>query len=568
MALPRRWPPLRLYPDMLRAALWRAVVPLLVFWRSTWFYRQLLKGPIAYRLRFHPYDALPAPLEDAEAALRGRFRFCGESVEVKDGSVFEQPAPSAAWGRALQSFAWLPPLAAAGGEPARVLATNLISQWLKRNAKYSVPAWSPEVLGRRLLNLFAHSRLVMTDSDLMWRSKLFVSLREQSRALARTCAEAPEGLPRLEAAAALVLSGVCLQDHGNRLEAGLARLESELAGQILPDGGHISRSPEALVTAYRYLTMVMDGLQAISYDVPQAVRVAHDRMTPMIRFFRHGDGTLALFNGGTESDARMIAGLLARDEVRGQPFGHAPHSGYQRAAAGKTILIVDCGTPPPGPYSCAAHAGCLSFEFSTSGQRVVVNCGSAQTQQQRWENVLRATAAHSTVTLADMSSGAILPEGVARNLLGPRLIDGSERVDTRRVETTQGVIVEGSHDGYAATLGIVHERSLTLAPQGRMLTGLDRLVPKVRSRDPVAFAIRFHVHPNVRLSASQGAGILLKLPNGEGWRFRAQGGGVAIEESVYLGGESARRTEQLVIVGSVRDAPVEIGWVFEQIGAQ
>ena len=84
------------------------------------------------------------------------------------------------------------------------------------------------------------------------------------------------------------------------------------------------------------IVMVMDALGATGNQAPQALRSAHDRMAPMIRFFRHGDGALALFNGGTESDARMIAGLLARDEVRGQPFAHARHSGYQRLAAGRT----------------------------------------------------------------------------------------------------------------------------------------------------------------------------------------------------------------------------------------
>ena len=30
--------------------------------------------------------------------------------------------------------------------------------------------------------------------------------------------------------------------------------------------------------------------------------------------------------------------------MRGQPFAFAPHSGYQRIAAGRTILVMDCGT--------------------------------------------------------------------------------------------------------------------------------------------------------------------------------------------------------------------------------
>src|SRR5678815_3863778 len=91
MAAPRRWPPLRLYPEMARVALLRALTPLATFWRRTWFYRRLLKGPIADRIRFYPYDALPRRLEDADQALRGRFRFAGESVEIRDGSVFDKP---------------------------------------------------------------------------------------------------------------------------------------------------------------------------------------------------------------------------------------------------------------------------------------------------------------------------------------------------------------------------------------------------------------------------------------------------------------------------------------------
>jgi uncharacterized heparinase superfamily protein len=71
----------------------------------------------------------------------------------------------------------------------------------------------------------------------------------------------------------------------------------------------------------------------------------------------------------------------------------------------------------------------------------------------------------------------------------------------------------------------------------------------------------------VRVSPLDGGGILLKLPGGEGWRFRAGGGGLSVEESVYLGGPVVRRTEQLVVSGTMKDSPAEIAWVFEQIVA-
>jgi len=560
-------PPLNLLPELLRALLWRLWTPFRVWYRRTWIYRRFLKGPLSDRILFHPYDATPRKLEDANALLRGRFRFHGETVEVRDGSIFDMRPPSLEWAKTLHSFAWLPPLALAGGEPARVLAMNLMTQWLKRHSKYSEPAWSPDVMARRLIHLFAHGRLMIANSELMWRSKVFVSLREQSRMLARTAQESPDGIRRFEAAAAYALSGACLGDSQRRLEEGLKCLEGEIARQILPDGGHVSRSPEQLLSAYRLIMMVMDALNANGFEVPHPIRSAYDRIAPMIRFFRHGDGALALFNGGTEGDARTVAGLLARDEVRGQPFAYARHSAYQRMTAGKTMLVLDCGSVPPGAFSEEAHAGCLSFELSSGNQRVIVNCGAAGSAQPRWAGALRATAAHSTLVLADVSMATILPPGFARNLLGPRMIKGPEQIETRRVETTQGWSIEASHDGYLVPYAMRHERQITVSQQGLAVTGVDRLLPQ-QSKKPkdLSFTIRFHVHPDIRMSPSQGGGILLKLPSGEGWRFRS-GAPASIEESVYLGGEQVRRAEQIVLTGAVKDQQVEVAWVFEQIGA-
>jgi uncharacterized heparinase superfamily protein len=262
----------------------------------------------------------------------------------------------------------------------------------------------------------------------------------------------------------------------------------------------------------------------------------------------------------------VVAGLLARDEVRGGPFHHARHSGYQRLAAGSALLLMDVGKVPPGAYALAAHAGFLAFEFSSGECRILVNCGAGGIAHRAWNNALRATAAHSTVTVGDVSSAQLLPAGLARDLLGPRLTEGPVDAPSRRLETAQGWTVEASHDGYRGAFGLVHERHVTLSPQGLMLSGRDRLIAD-RAPPRTGFALRFHVHPDVRVSPLEGGGILLKLPNGEGWRFRAGGGHVAVEESIYLGGGVVRRAEQLVVTGALREAQTEVAWVFEQIVA-
>jgi uncharacterized heparinase superfamily protein len=179
---------------------------------------------------------------------------------------------------------------------------------------------------------------------------------------------------------------------------------------------------------------------------------------------------------------------------------------------------------------------------------------------------LRATAAHSTVTVADTSSAVVIREGWVRNLLGPRLVHGPQHIETRRLDTDKGTVAIASHDGYLEPFGLRHERELTLSPQGLALSGTDRLIPVRESKESVPFAIRFHIHPDVRVSTSQSGDVILKLPNGEGWRFRASIT-AALEESVYLGSDAVRRTEQIVVTGAVKRETAEVQWMIEQIAA-
>ena len=83
---------------------------------------------------------------------------------------------------------------------------------------------------------------------------------------------------------------------------------------------------------------------------------------------------------GRDSAADQLATLLTYDDMRSQPMQHAPHSGYERLEAGATRCWSPMWAPAPPRSADAAeaHAGCLSFEFSSAAQRIVVNCGTAR----------------------------------------------------------------------------------------------------------------------------------------------------------------------------------------------
>lgn len=574
--------------DLVAAAGRRAVDAALAGFYGTWIYRQTLRGPMPDHMVLHPKELRPGRVDKADAMFQGRYFLPGGRVQTGGRSPFDAVPPSETWAEELHGFGWLRHFSAAGGDAARAHARKLVEDWIGRQGRWDALAWRPHVIGRRLTSWVSNGELIMEGSNLIYRSALLRNMARQARHLARTAGAAPAGEPRLTAALGLAFSGLCLSEGGRRLDKGLALACREIRAQILPDGGHVSRNPAAQMSILLDLIALRGALDQRGLEVPKPVRDAVDRMMPMLRFFRHGDGRLALFNGANEGPDGAIDAALTRDDARGRPFGFAPHSGYQRLTAGPTTVLVDTGPPPPGRYSHNAHAGCLSFELSAGRCRLVVNCGAAHMFGPDWRAASRATAAHSTVTAADTSSARYLAGPVSRFLLGGRILAGPSRVESRRNESDDGIWLDASHNGYERDLGLMHRRRLFVGHSGEDVRGEDHLwqiTPAPRRKfwqhligpaptDTDVFAVRFHLHPDARASlAHDGSNVLVMLPNGDGWQFRArtQGGDdtIRLEESVYLGeGDATRRSEQIVVSGQLFRDEATVKWAWRRLSTR
>ncbi|MDO8290840.1 MAG: heparinase II/III family protein [Parvibaculum sp.] len=572
--------------DLAGAAFVRGRDKLLAHAYASWLYGKSLRGPMPDHMIHYPRDLRPGRADTADALFHGRWSLPGGQVKTDGSSPFLASAPSEAWSEELHGFSWLRHFTAAGGDAARTYAQTLVAGWIIEAGTWNDIAWRPHVIGRRLTSWVANGALIIDGSDLIYRSTLLRNMARQARHLARTASMAPAGEPRFTAAVGLAFSGLCLSEGQKRLDKGLHLVCRELDRQILADGGHVSRNPAAMHSILLDLISLREALTQRQIDVPKPIRDAIDRMMPMLRFFRHGDGRLALFNGSNEGIDGTIDAALAQDDTKGRPFGFAPHSGYQRMAAGPSIIIADTGPPPPGRYSHAAHAGCLSFEMSIKSSRLVVNCGSTRVLGPDWEAASRATAAQSTLVLADTSSARILRAKFGRALLGTRLMEGPRRVESRRNENDAGIWLEAAHNGYEKLFGLTHRRRLFLNAAGEELRGEDiliaseapkRLMDFIRPH-PVPeerpFTIRFHLHPDARASlAHDGSNVLVMLGNGDGWQFKAASAGVAaaitLEESIYLGaGEPTRRSEQIVVSGKVFRDEAKVNWVWRRLSSK
>jgi uncharacterized heparinase superfamily protein len=263
-------------------------------------------------------------------------------------------------------------------------------------------------------------------------------------------------------------------------------------------------------------------------------------MTPALRVLRHGDGGLATMNGAGAGDTLVIDTALAQIDARGRPVRSLPEMGYERISIGRTILIIDTGAPPARGLDHNAHAGLFGFELSHGRERLIVSCGH-DASEGRLFDLLRATAASSTLTVADTNAAEVLTGGgIGRS---PR------QVASVRESGSYGTRILMSHDGWGQRYGLKYDRAITVSESGDAIFGEERLTGTAGHR----YAIRFHLDPDVQVSPIQGGGALLKTPSGSGWRFQLQGAELEVEESLYAGTGKPRKAWQLVLLGETED---------------
>ena len=480
------------------------------------------------------------------AIVAGALAIDGMTVTAGDA------ANDMAWregGAQVHKFDWLGEFRAVSNEEARRRARQLTASWIEGHQRWSLPAWRVDVIGTRLANWFVHYGYLTHGAEDGLDRHLLASAARQTRHLVRAAPWEVEDWRSFLAIKGLIVAGVCLPGAKRGLDLGLRLLERALAHQVLPDGGHVTRTPAVLLAVLRTLVELRATLMAAHEEVPLDLQGAIDRMAPMVRCLRHGDGRLALFNGAGEGEETNIARVLAQTGSRGKALLNAPHSGFHRMACGRTLIIADTGRPPPPGADAEACAGTFGFEMSVGRQRLIVNCGA--TQDPKWRAALRSSAAHSTVIVGDVNSSEVLsPRGLGRR---------PGHVTAIRREAHGNLLIEASHDGYAQPFGLVHRRLIHITPDGGDVRGEDIVSGRPAAGDGRA---RFHLHPTVQASLlGDGATVILKPPRGSAWRFEAQGARVSLADSVYAANPGTiRRTQQIVAAWLLGNDANTIKW--------
>lgn len=422
-------------------------------------------NPSAARL-FASGEAAWGPVP--EPAGSRRFSAAGATRAWGADRFWEDPSDGLLFLFALHSFVELArygagPRSGEGDEFWR----EVLSDWLAHHRRPGYPAWHPYPLSGRIL-----SWLSVVDTGLL-PAGAASSLAMQAAYLARTIEHDIGGNHVLHNAVALSASGLCLGD--DRLtRTGMRLLESELAAQLLLDGGHEERSPAYHEAIRSELDDLAELMSRLGMPQPGYLEDARGRMARWVDALVAPGGEVPRLN-----DAWSIRRLPP--EPGELEVTDLADTGYVVLRHGNDHIVLDVGPLCPPHLPAHAHADALGFLAWFNGQPVVTDPGIGHYEGPLRDR-FRGTAAHATVAV-DAHDQC--------HLWGSFRAAGLPNVRRDQLEQLDGAwLLRASHDGYRRLEDpVVHHRLFVWLPDDGLVV-VDQLVARavhhVRTSLPLA----------------------------------------------------------------------------------
>ena len=476
-----------------------------------------------------------------EEVQSGSIGLVGETLMFGNGSPFGAIAPSRTYARELHGFGWLRHFQANRADEVEAVALRLMTSWITAGGRAQTVACEPMVTARRVLSWLAHGNIALQNAPLPQYDAIMDALAEDLSWLERKTSSLTPGIERLFCELALLEAAMCRGFDAKIIARYEGLFFEDLARQFKADGLHTSRSPAASIELLLDLVPLRQMYAARHVPAPDALTNGIERMLLALARLRLGDGAVARFHGMGATVLEQVAVLLGGS---GSSLGHGTavmaDAGYARLEAGKAILVADVGAPPPSLGRPNVATIPLAFELSLGRALLICNGGDS------------ASTPHSPASLSTLVLG---------NEASPTPI--SEVVDAGGTfsESDEAVTLEAFHDGYRAATGLVHQRRLILAKDGRRLDGRDRLAGQVeRLSACLPYRLRFRLHPSVRVDLDPNGEVRLAAANGMRARFKAEQGAVSIEPATFHAALTKPQASMAIVVHARSDEIDTIDW--------
>jgi uncharacterized heparinase superfamily protein len=461
----------------------------------------------------------------------------------------------------LHNFCWLPAL---NIKTEKELGCLILDQWINNFSNYNEKYWTLDVVTMRLIYWISSYEIIFKNSDLIFRSKVINNIVKQTKHLFKNISLVNSGVDKIKSLAALILVGNSFEQYEEYTQYGLKNLEDELGSFINKDGFVKSKNPEDLFWALYFLVLIKEWLTLSRKQTPAFINIYINSLGICFKFLRFSNGDLPLFNGANHINTEKFYEFL---ESRGYEFENMENifCGYAKIKSKKIELFIDANNPSSMLHSRNYQAGPLSFELASNGIKFISNSGSGKNLGEELSYLSSSTAAHSTLTINDTSSCIFQKNALIRKYFGNSLIEKHNIFKTEFKNDKEFIQCIIAHDGYEKRFKILHERQITLFKSKNHIEGIDSLKCKSLENKNLTFSVRFHIHPDIRITKTMGNDILLSSSEGEGWIFRSPQIPTKIEKNLYFGNpDNIKESSFILLEGNIENENTNIIWHLEK----
>lgn len=447
----------------------------------------------------------------AEMAVRREFAFLNRSVHFQDHVNWRFGEAGRLWRFNLHYQAYLVALGVAYREACepRFYAAfkDLVGDWVAANPMPRGDGWHPYVVSVRVVNWLLAMDLFSEPLARDWPflERLLRSLVGQVLYVARHLEFDVGGNHLIANIKALCLAGARFGGAApdRWLRRGLRLLRTEVARQVLPDGGHYERSPMYHAIVLEDLTTVAATLTSAGIPWPKGLHDGLARMADFLGSVLHPDGQIPLLNDSVLGVAAEPGSLIAfvrsvLGEAGPQPRPGASSvgfdaTGYFVSKRGTDFLVADAGPTCPDELPGHAHADMLSYELSVGGRRLVVDSGVKEYEAGEWRDYARSTRAHNTITVGGLNQVDVWASFRVGRRVKPSNVSWQTTADGT-------AILAGCHPGYGRA-----------RPHTRVLVDLGGpgwvVIDEVGGTGSVPVESFIHLHPGVIVTVKDGGAV-------------------------------------------------------------
>jgi uncharacterized heparinase superfamily protein len=435
---------------------------------------------------------------------------------------------------------------------------KIIYIWMLKNSKYRKNIWQTSTLSARITSWILNIDIILNNANFDFKKNFINSIISQSNHLKKNIKFEKDYLKKIQIFTALILTGIIFKEYKANYELGIREVENWVKDFFDKDGFPLSRNPNDLLFAIKYLIFCKEIIKDAQKYVPEFLENIIGKNLFCLNFIKYPNNQIPLFNGASENYINQLEDYLETNDKKKNSENVI--GGLYKLKHKNHIIFFDIGRPPKKSFSRCYQSGPLSFEYFMDGEKIISNSGFGNNISSKAELLSRLTACQTTLTLNDTSITKFERNKLINKIFGNSIKNSFKIYDINIFDEKSLIGCTASHNGYEKNFGCTHKREISFDKENNYLKGVDHIFKK-KDGIPIRYVFRFYVNPELNVVKTMGGNsALIQISKNKSLIFTVSDETLEIEKSIFLGRKKMLDNACITISGNLVNKNKSFNW--------